>query len=201
MNPRTIAVFAILTLAGLVSFFLVWPKIGEVNSLRNKLSKQREEGLLARSRFETTQQAIAQFQSLPKKDRDLVDSAFPDAVDLPNLFVLVDALISRSGLVGEDIHISVTPRSNIQQAQPITQATAAVAPRFLSTVPSSPFGETDITFTAVGSYESLKIFLDAIEKSLKIFDLQTVTLEASEKSEQVHGGFKFGVTLKTYYND
>lgn len=199
MKPKPIITFAILVLTGMFVFTLVLPKIEEAVASQKKFSSKKEEVELARTKFETTKQAINQFQSLAKAEIERVNSAFPDVVDLPDLFVLVDSLISKPGLIGEDIRVNVREEQTKERSA-LTPASGAIAPRFLDVEETKGFGEIDINFSIVGDYESFKVFLGDVEKSLRIFDVQSVSFAVPQQAEKIAGAFRFGVNMKTYYN-
>lgn len=188
-----------LVLTGVLVFTLILPKGEEVGALQKKFSAKKGEMELARAKFETTKQAVSQFQSLVKPEIEGVNSAFPDRVDLPDLFVLTDSFISKSGLIGGDIRVNVR-EDELGEQPTFIPAGGVVAPRFLGIAETKGFGEIDVSFSVVGDYESFKVFLKDLEKSLRIFDVQSVSFSVPEFGERVAGGFRFGVNMKTYYN-
>jgi Tfp pilus assembly protein PilO len=166
MNPKSIITFVIILFAGAVLVVLVWPKAREIGVLRGEILGGREDALLIEQKFETTKKAILEFNNLSREDLAIIESALPADADLPNLFVLMQSLIASSGLVGEDI--KVVERDD----------------------------GLDIGFTLLGSYESFKQFLSEAEKSLRIFDVQTIIFSADTRETQ--DTFKFLVTMKTW---
>ena len=166
MNPKSIITFVILLFAGAALVVLVWPKAREVGVLRGEILGSRQDALLVEQKFETTKKAILEFNNLSREDLNAIESALPADADLPNLFILMQSLIASSGLVGEDI--KVVERDD----------------------------GLDIGFTLLGSYESFKQFLSEAEKSLRIFDVQTIIFSADTRETQ--DTFKFLVTMKTW---
>jgi len=201
MKPRIIVAFVILIFSAVLAFALVMPKFEETTGLRVKHASQTEETSDVKAKFDTTRLAILQFQKLREPDKDRVNLALPDEVDLPDLLVLVDALISRAGLIGEDININVPSSKAAQVQAPVLPAQGAIAPKFLAPQEPPGRGEIDISFSAVGSYESFKSFLKELEMSLRIFDVQTVSFDVPQLAEKISGAFRFGVSMKTYYNN
>lgn len=200
MKPKAIITFAILVLVGVLVFVLVLPQLEGIMSLTSKLSKNQKEAQDVKSKFETTRRAISQFQSLKDADIAVVESAFPSKVDLPDLLVLTDSLISRAGLLGENIAISVSEDGPAKPNPQISVAAGAIAPRFISPAEVSGRGEVNINFSVVGNYESFKVFLGTLEKSLRIFDVQSISFATPPESEKIAGAFRFGVSMKTYFD-
>ncbi len=200
MKPKVIITFVVLVFSAVLVFVLIKPKFEETVSLRAKLATQIAETSEVKAKFETTRLAILQFQELSEQDKDLVSLAFPDGVDLPDLLVLVDSLISRSGLIGEDININVNaPSKKETQAEP---PVGAVMPRFIA-VEREPqgYGEIDIIFSVVGSYESFKDFLKELEMNLRIFSVQSISFSAVQLAEKISEVVRFRLAMKTYYNN
>lgn len=166
MNPKSIITFVIVLFIGVVLVVLVWPKARAVGVLYGEILENREDALLIEQKFETTKKAVSQFNNLSREDLGIIDSALPDEADLPSLFVLMQSLIASSGLLGEDIKV-------IEKDDGL-----------------------DIGFSLRGSYESFKQFLAEAEKSLRIFDVQTITI--SSDTSEIQDAFKFGVKMKTW---
>ncbi|MFY9457690.1 MAG: type 4a pilus biogenesis protein PilO [Candidatus Spechtbacterales bacterium] len=166
MSPKSITTLVIVLFTGVILFILVWPKARTVEVLRGEILENRTDALVIEQKFETTKKAISQFDKLSRADTDMVESALPSEVDLPNLFVLVQSVIASSGLVGEDIKVIKNDDS------------------------------LDIGFTLQGSYESFKQFLLEAEKSLRIFDVRTITI--SFDTSGTSDTFRFGVKMKTW---
>jgi len=200
MKPKLITTFVILIFSAVFVFLFVLPKFEELGNLRDRFSKQKNETEQIKSKFETTRQAILQFERLTAKDIELVNLALPDESDLPDLLVLVDLLIARAGLIGEDINISFSESKEQKPAVLAPATLGAIAPKFLIREESSGRREANINFSAIGSYESFKAFLGQLEKSSRIFDLTSVSFATTKISEKISGSFRFGVSIKTYYS-
>jgi Tfp pilus assembly protein PilO len=170
MNPKTIAIFVLVAFAGVVFFFLVKPKLSEVGDFGDKLARQRENLKIVNEKLEATRASIAQFKTMDKGDRELIDSALPDDADLPNLFVLIDSLAFSGGLITKDIEIEV-----------------------------GDINDAKITVIAAGSYGSLKAFILGAQKSLRIFDIESISISPEEIKEGGSGSCKFEIIMKTYF--
>lgn len=171
MNPKTIATFIVLVIVGTFSFSLLWPKISEIQKLHGELSNKRTDALIISERIETTRKAISQFEGLSAGDMEVIESALPDDADLPNLFVLIESLVASAGLIGENIEVDESLTS------------------------------LGVSLTLRGEYGALKAFLREIEKSLRIFDLESITFSAPDNLRGSEGGFVFGIKMKTYINN
>lgn len=170
MNPKTIAIFVLVAFAGVIFFLLVKPKFSELGDFRDKLARQKENLKIVNEKLEATKASIAQFKVMDKRDKELIDSALPDDEDLPNLFVLIDSLAYSGGLITKDIEIK-----------------------------TGDINDVNITVSAIGSYGSLKAFILGAQKSLRIFDVEDISISPEEKKEGGSGNFKFEISMKTYF--
>ena len=170
MNPKVIAIFVLLAFAGVIFFLLVMPKFTELGDFRDRVVKQEENLKIVNEKFEATKAAIAKFEVMTNHDRELIDLALPDEEDSPDLYVLVDSLIYSAGLITEDIKIEVGDINDI-----------------------------DITISAIGSYGSLKAFILGAQRSLRIFDIESINISSDEKKEAEANNLNFEISMKTYF--
>jgi Tfp pilus assembly protein PilO len=98
----------------------------------------------------------------------MVESALPDESDLPNLFILTHNLISSSSLIGEDIEIKEED------------------------------GGFGISVALHGSYGSFKQFLLEAEKSLRIFDVESIVFSSVGAKSSGTDILTFKVSMKTW---
>jgi len=171
MNPKIIAIFVLVAFAGVIFFLLVMPKFTELGDFKDKVAKQEDNLKIVNEKFEATKAAIAKFQVMTSKDRELIDLALPDEEDSPDLYVLVDSLVYSAGLITENIKIEVREINDI-----------------------------DITISAIGSYGSLKAFILGAQKSLRIFDIESINISSEDKRGAESSNFKFEINMKTYYS-
>lgn len=201
MKPQLIITFALLVLGGVFVFVLVLPKFEAIGVLQNKLARNREDIKIAESKFQATKKAIDQFKNLTQKDLNLVDSALPDKMDLPDLLVLVDALIAQSGLIGEDITIHAETDESQKNVIASPLAAGTIAPKFIQKQDDiSGRGKASISFSVIGSYELFKLFLKQLEQNLRIFDVQTISFTSVHSAGKSDEAFRFGVHMNTYYS-
>lgn len=165
MNPKTITILVLFIFAGVVFVVFGLPQIRSIQDIRSDVIEKKRDFTAMQEKFESTKGVIAQFQSIEEKDRALVLSALPKDLDLPNLLVRLERLISSSGLVSEAIEVR----------------------------------ESVINVTVLGNYESLKVFLKELERSLRIFDVEDVSFAAPELTKEGAGDFRFLLRIKTYY--
>ena len=167
MNPKIITILIVLAVSGVLSVVFIWPKVGVVQDMRVQVGSRQAEARVIEQRFQATAEAVSQYEKLSAEDIEMVESALPIEADLSNLYILLQSLISSAGLIGEGIQVD------------------------------ERIGSLDISFTLHGTYESFKAFLIEAERSLRIFDVETITFS----SERSPGSITFGVKMKTYIKE
>lgn len=184
MAPKTLGAIVILIFSGVIFFLLVMPQFRASQDLRSLNTRLKGEARVAREKITSTQSVIDQFEALEQSDIARVEAALPKELDLPNLLVLVESLISSSGLIVQDIDV---------------RSTARVAPQAATQEPPSEGREeASIDFSMIGTYESFRSFLEDAERSLRIFDAKSLNFSSPSISQGV-GGFRFSVTMNTYF--
>jgi Tfp pilus assembly protein PilO len=176
MTPKTILIFVPLILIAIAFLLFGLPQIRSILDLRGKVLEQKSALKVIQGKFESTKDVVGQFQAIRETDRELVASALPMGVDLPNLLVRLETLISSSGLVSEAIEVK---RGEEQPGEGVLASSV-------------------VNITVLGNYESLKVFLKALEQNLRIFDVETISFAAPALSEG-GGDFRFSLSIKTYH--
>lgn len=177
-KSQSITFISAVVVAVLISWILVIPQVGRVNSLGENKRRQTEELVVIRGSQTAINDAVAFFTSVSDSDKAVLDLSAPPSPDIHDIAVLMNKLITESGLVLRDI--------NIAESDKKFNNTSVVVP-----VP--------VTITAVGTYENFKIFLTNIENILRIFDIAKLDIAEESASAQTPQ-FIFTVQGSAYYS-
>ncbi len=140
---------------------------------------------------------ISEYQNASQAQSDL-------ALAMPSGPSVANALAQVYGIAAAN-NVSV---QSIAVAPPAVQLPAAAAggTTASSSRVTKPMGSLSIQFAAVGSYESLKSFLAALETNLRIFDVAAFSLQPSAPAAPTAKGagntqdlFTYNITVVTYY--
>ena len=203
MAPKTLITILLLIFSGALFFLLVMPQFREVRDLKVANTRLRGEVESVREKITSTKKAIAKFKAIEQEDIARIEAALPKEIDLPNLLVLVESLISSSGLITQDIDVLASKPIVVRAAaQTTSQGARGISPRFLSKATEEDRGHraATIVFSMLGTYESFKGFLADAERSLRIFDVETISF-SSPASGEGSGIFRFSMKMKTYYKE
>ncbi len=108
-----------------------------------------------------------------------LENFLPDSVDNVGLILDLNALAGRSGV----------SLSNIDVALPDTKRTDDKASFKLPSV-----GSLNLSLTAVGSYSAFRAFLEHIEGSARLLDVQSISVRGSDT-----GVYEYQMTIRLYW--
>ena len=203
MAPKTLITILLLIFSGALFFLLVMPQFREVRALADAKTRLQGEVATVQEKIISTKNTIAKFMAIEREDVARIEAALPKEIDLPNLLVLVESLVSSSGLITQDIDVLVSkPVVGVARSQAAVAGARGISPRFLSKPTEEDRGHraATIALSMLGTYESFKGFLQDAERSLRIFDVETISF-SSPASGQSTGVFRFSMKMKTYYKE
>lgn len=143
-----------------------------------------------------------QASAISPEDIERLDQFLPDSVNDLQLLVDVDNIAKRSGMTIKDVKLSSDDSKKNRAANNSTVVQtegATVAPPVITKV--------HLSFTALGSYAQLKSFLTDVSKSLRIMDVEKLSVSAGGKigssasstAAASNGIYQYQVDLATYW--
>lgn len=121
---------------------------------------------------------LAEYQSFSGDNLARLSRLAPDKVDAIRLIIEVGDIAAKQNLLIKNIKISEPAKE-----------TADVA--------NQGFNSTDLSFSVTGGYEQFIVFLQDLEKSLRILDVISIKFDAADVAKT--GNYTFDVTLRTYW--
>lgn len=144
---------------------------------------------------------IARYNTLSAEQLSRLEKLLPDNVDNIRLIIDVDSIakargvkISDFGFAGDSQSGSAAGTASSQQAggaEPVRGVEGDSAARGL---PALPYDAISLTFSAEGSYEDFLAFLGDLEKSLRIVNIKSITLEAEGVDS-----YAYTIIMETYW--
>lgn len=209
MNSRALPLLGIIV-AVLIFFGYVNPMWkGPIATTKAAIASNNAALSAARAYEAQQSQLTAARSSIDPAALARLTSFLPDSVDNVRIILDLDALAGKSGLVLSNINVaqsqssSGSGTSNASGASAIAQpgaagsmpgAGAAGARGTQSTQQGNQIGSIDLTLTAVGTYASLITFLNGIERSGRLLDLQTLSVSGSSS-----GAYSYQMTVRLYW--
>lgn len=127
---------------------------------------------------------IAERNRLVKKNNDLSGSdlerlkkLLPDNIDNVRLIIDIDSIASRYGLNIRNIKISAGALDSERLGPD-----------------NSPYGTLTFKFNIIAAYDKFKLFIQDLEKSLRVIDIASVSFNSTET-----GAYDYEISVKTYW--
>ncbi len=180
MNKQLFIFAIIILVIALVAWQFFWPAFQAVLQSRDDLNSVQAKLDEARSLNQKLADLKKKYQNLDQEIQRVSD-ALPQGQDISALLVQLEAVTSQNGLILNSVDFSLP-------------ALSSSAP---SATPAGQVKTINIGLSLSGNYDSLKNFLKATEKSLRIMDISAINFGAA--SSEAAGLATFTVSLTTYY--
>ncbi len=177
MSNISIISYIILSLAVLYSF--AYPKFNQVNSLNQEKNKYEEALETVRNIENRKNELLRQYNNISEQDKKRIESVLPNSLDLIKLVSEIDSVASRYGISINNISSSNQSDSignSVKDAKSVREFQSAI-----------------IGFSFDATYEKFLIFIDDLEKNLRVMDLRSLKLETKENN------FSYKVEFEVYW--
>lgn len=128
------------------------------------------------------QSLLSRYNAFSPADVDRLHKLLPDHVDNVRLVLDLDTLASRHGLALQNVVVSPAAKTSGTEI-------TALGPDV------QPYDSLMLSFATIGGYEQYVRFLDDLEHSLRIVDVQSLKMDAAADT----GIYRFDMTLRTYW--
>lgn len=155
----------LIVLSALLGFFVIKPKMAEINDLSLKKGQYEEALASLRSIEELKQNLERQLDALSPEARDKMMVLLPTSSNTVKLISDIDAIVARHGTSLKEVSYTQTKDNSQSLAEASTQNT---------------YKSTTVSFSFVSDYNKFKSILSEIETSLRIVDVRTVSINANK---------------------
>lgn len=213
-NQRALTVFLGVVLVGLITYFGIIPLIKSIQEEKiNYLKLQysiNEEKKIVGDLADLTKEYKKYEESTFKK----LNKILPDNIDQSIILVQLDALAFSNGASLQSLNFGTPTQvifgaKNIQQTQETqetqqtqqtqqTQATQEIRGNVEGTT-GTTINSIPINISIVGNYLSIKNFLNALYRNLRLFEVDSVNFQSPQKSEKGEVLYTVNISLKTFY--
>ncbi len=169
-------ILILITLLVSGGYLVIKPKIDEYKALRANIETIRQNIDNQQTYLAGISRSVSAAESISPEVLNQVDRALPRAFSIPETLVLLNRAAESSSIQVSSIVFStangrgsVVEKSDLQSVQMTLNVSAP-------------------------SYQSLKLFLNTLEVSLRLFDVQMITI-----SDFKDGKASFSLQLRTYY--
>jgi len=182
MNSRALPTLALLVAVGIFFAYVNPTWNGSIADIKAKIALDDQALSAAREYAAQQNVLIAARDAVDPTSLEQLSTFLPDSVDNVGLILDLNALAARSGLSLANIDV-VT--NDAPSAKVLPGASSAAR---------SPVGSVNLSLSAVGTFSSLQTFLNGIEKSARLLDIQDVVIKGSDT-----GVYTYQMTLRLYW--
>ena len=185
-TKRNISLIIVVILIGIslgVFFGIDWPAFKKIGELNGKISQEKAQ---YKDQYEAVQIAksiINQYKSLAGVSQT-ISLSIPREAEVQNVLSQINKISIQAGLTTQSINFEniTIPQSKKETLVKNNQITR-------------------VDTSLLGSYESFKTWLSAIESNIRLMDVQSVSFSgiASSEGTKNQGIFNFKVSLNVYY--
>jgi len=185
---RNITALILIVLAVGIYFTYTSGQITVLNSIQAENNQYISAINNAKKLINLRDSVLNQYNAISDSDKARLDKLVPDNVDNVRLIIDISGIASRHGVTAAGITTSADTNSS---------AAGSTAPKTgLNPVVAGTSGLSTVTvsFSVTTTYDNFIVFLQDLERSLRILDVTSITLSAS-----ANGTYTYGVALNTYW--
>lgn len=186
---RTIISIILLVAAGAIFFLYTKPSYDGIQAQQGQAASYNAALDKAAELQQLKQTLLSRRNALDPSQIDKLQKLLPDHVDNVALILDLDNLASHYGL----------GLANVDVSSPQSAAASQTAVGFVG-AGGQKYDSLTLKFSTSGTYTSFLQFLQDLETSLRIVDLETLSLRAGgTKPGQSEPSYDYDVTLRTYW--
>lgn len=186
---RTLIALTFLAGAGALFFFYTKPAYDGVRVIQQQIT-QYDQALTKAAELQRLKQSLlSRFNAFNPEDVDRLHKLLPDHVDNVRLVLDLDTLASQHGFALQNVVIDAPMKDTKGKNEPIV-----IGPN------REVYDSLTLRFATSGTYPNFVDFIKAVETSLRLVDVVSLTMDADAGDP---GGsdplFRYDITLRTYW--
>lgn len=183
-----------LAIAGAVFIIYTQPAYGSVKSLQARIGEYNAALDKARELQELKRSLLARYNTFSTEQLDRLTKMLPDHVDNVRLVLDLDAMATRYGMAVQNVVIS---KKEIVSKE--TTVIGAIGEQKLK------YDSLTLEFSTEGTYTSFAQFIQDLESSLRIVELNAFSIEQAQIARDADEAaptepvYRFDISLRTYW--
>ncbi|MDP3991240.1 MAG: type 4a pilus biogenesis protein PilO [Candidatus Nealsonbacteria bacterium] len=170
---KLIIIISCFLLTAVFSLVLAWPKYQSFQGLRDDI-KEKQADLESKEQYFSQIKEISRQLEEYQDELTKVSSALPKKPSLPSLFNFFQTSASESGLILKNINLGGVKTPKKQE---------------------NSLKEISLGLELLGSYKSFKSFLETIEGSSRMIEIENLSLAPPTETQESNS---FSLEIKTY---
>ncbi len=191
---RFIFAFVLVGVAGGIFFYYTKPQYDSTKQLQADIQSYNQALERSNELQRRRQELLSRFNTFNPQDIERLGKLLPDHVDNVRLLLDLDSFAGSQGFALQNVSINNTSSNTNSNT---AQTAAGVIGASSDTFESITFG-----FSTQGTYPAFIAFMEALERSLRIVDIVSLSLQAAPGTEGIvlpEPVYTFDVVLKTYW--
>lgn len=183
MNGKAIPSLALL-IAIAALFGYIRPTLnGSIATAKSAIAFD-DQALAAAAQYQSEQTSLASARdAIDPQNLTRLTQFLPDSVDNVGLVLDLNALAARSGLSLSNIDVVSDASAGSQSGQNPS-----------ATDHQNPVGSISLTLSAAGTFNALQTFLNGVERSARLLDVQDLVVKGSDT-----GVYTYEMTIRLYW--
>ncbi len=182
---NTLFPIILLIVSGLVGFVYIEPTYSSIRGLQNQEEQIDRSVVRAKDIVRITDGLSQSLSSIAASDLERLDVILPREIDEVRFVYMLSTMAARQGLDLKDV--------SVLEGE---QAPVALLGGIPVPVSSEPRVQSlDVQFTLSASYQDFRAFLEDLEKSLVIMDVNTLSLGAGSDGDN----YTYQISISTYW--
>lgn len=177
MNLLTPLLF--LVISGVLVWGFIDPTYERIKDLRANESEFNQALNRSRELQEVRDQLLARYNAFPQSELVRLEKLVPDHIDNVRLILDLDAMASKYGMRVRNVTI---------------ESDNARSDRGAVGDDEKPYESVILSFSVSGTYDTFRLFLSDLERSLRLADVVALSFSANES-----GLYTYTVSIKTYW--
>jgi hypothetical protein len=185
MSSRVLPILAVMIAIGTFFVYVMPVWSGPIAATKVAI-KNDNDALAAASEYKARENQLASARdSIDPANLTRLATFLPDSVNNVGIILDINALAARSGILLSNIDVAASADAGGASGSSGGSPTIAQ---------SDPIGSVDLSLSAVGTYSALQTFLQGVEKSTRLLDVQSITVTGSDT-----GVYNYTMTIRLYW--
>ncbi|HET8575270.1 MAG TPA: type 4a pilus biogenesis protein PilO [Candidatus Paceibacterota bacterium] len=172
--------------AGLIFYLFINPTYANVNNLKQERAQYDTALGDAAQLQEKLQSLREQLNSFSPDELTRLDHMLPNHVDNVRLILELNAIAARNNMVMKNINFALAPDASGNANSPSNSQTKEVQ-------------TVGVSFSVKGDYHTLIAFLQDLERSLRMIDIESVNFSVPQGSTADSSTYTYSIVLHTYW--
>lgn len=178
MSGTSLLSYIILSLC--VAYAFTYPYYQEIGSLSEE-KKKYEDSLALVADIENKKNALVeQYNNISEEDKKVISTVLPDSLNFVRLVSQIDEVGAEQGIKID----SITLR----------ELDSSVGSSIADAAPPKPYRSAIVGFSFDASYDRFNVFMDRLEKSMRVLDVRSVNIETGDDNV-----YSYKVEFETYW--